>query len=236
MSVRVCASLGCPVTRTCRAGAGPTCVYFLLCCFRVSASLYVGQVGTVVSYDRVTVFRLSVCCGQSTGWSILTYCIFNCKFGCKARNVILITVHFAIQENSLKQRWPPHVPFTPAVQKWNWNILLQLQLSCPALLCNLTCSQFWPGLSSFVNHSPLLLLPVLSIHCHHLTRRTRSSRSSRCSSRGTCPDAAFALTTVVWTAAVAPSVWAEPAGGAPGECSLSSPQAHLSLSLLVLFF
>lgn len=111
-----------------------------------------------------------------------------------------------------------------------------MQLSFPALLCNLTCSQFWPGLSSFVYHSPLLLLPVLSIHCHHLTRRTRSSRSSRCSSRGTCPDAAFALTTVVWTAAVVPSVWAEPAGGAPGECSLSSPQAHLSLSLLVLFF
>lgn len=49
--VCVCASVGCPVTRTCRAGAGPTCVYFLLCCFRVSASLYVGQVGTVVSYD-----------------------------------------------------------------------------------------------------------------------------------------------------------------------------------------
>lgn len=114
--------------------------------------------------------------------------------------------------------------------------LKQFQLSCSALLCNLTCSQFWPGLSSFVYHSPLLLLPVLSIHCHHLTQRTRSSRSSRCSSRGKCPDAAFALTTVVWTAAVAPSVWAEPAGGAPGECSLSSPQAHLPLSLLVLFF
>lgn len=91
------------------------------------------------------------------------------------------------------------------------------------------------NLASFVMslvHPGLLLLSVPSIHRHRLTRRTRSSRSTSCSPTGTCPDAACALTTVAWTAAAAPLVWAEPAGAAPGECSVGEARFHLCLSCL----
>lgn len=160
----------------------------------------------MVSYDLLTVFRLCVCCRQITRWSILIYCIWRRKKHNDGRRTSNNET-----ETSLHG------------------------CSCPVLLCNLICSQFWTGLSS-VAYPCLLLLSVPSIHCHHPTQRTRSSRPSRCSSRGSCPDAVFALTTVVWTAAVAPSVWAEPAGAAPGECLVRRTQFYCWLWFLFLFF